>query len=145
MPLWITPIIHPTIYTVIDQKNFLIIQVSELSWGPYLADHPLCATTTTPSHLQISHFFTCITTIFVHAMIYNSLISDLEILKTKDIQDSHRFKIFFPFDLWVNFSNDPWEAPWIKGHGKRVSGVSSLGANRAEDILSLTMVMYDGK
>lgn len=62
------------------------------------------------------------------------LISDLEILKPEDIQDSHRLKVLLPFYLYINLASDPGEALWIKGHGERVPGVSSLGTNREEDV-----------
>lgn len=52
--------------------------------------------------------------------------SDLKVLKAEDVQDPDGLEVFFPFDLLIDFKDDPGEALRVERHGNRVSGIHSL-------------------
>lgn len=52
--------------------------------------------------------------------------SDLKVLKAEDVQDPDGLKIFFSFDLLVDFQDDPGETLRVQRHGNRVSRIHGL-------------------
>ena len=52
--------------------------------------------------------------------------SHLKILEAKDVEDTDGFEVLFPFDLLIDFADDPGEALCIQRHGNRIPGIHRL-------------------
>lgn len=52
--------------------------------------------------------------------------SDLKVLEAEDVQDPDGLKVFFPFDLLVDFQDDPGETLRVQRHGNGVPGIHGL-------------------
>ena len=63
--------------------------------------------------------------------------SDLKILEAKDVQDTDWFEVLFPFDLLIDFADDPGEALCVQRHGNRVPGIHRLWRGEGKVIVTV--------
>lgn len=52
--------------------------------------------------------------------------SDLKVLKAKNVQNPNGLKVFLPFNLLVDFQDDPGKTLRVQRHGNGVPGIHSL-------------------